>query len=504
MRDRQQIQSALLLLLSVGLGCAVLVVIVSLAYTLRLPGNSPPEMEPLPPTPIVIQPTPIPALSNVITDAATLATPGVAPSPTPILAYAEPAPTPNFIAIDPPVPAALAELSNASLVKSVEFAANIPVEKTNELQSQFYPANNIIPAQYGVDRYKIHFRSRNELGHWVSIRAEIFVPHVDTPTEFPVFVYGAGTTGINNECAPLDEDARGRNWGQYQIHLASYAAQGFITVMPHWQGYDDQTRTHNYFIASLEASTLLDVTRATYELFNNNLLPDVAARPAAAIFFGGYSQGGHGAFAALDAAPEYAPELPIKGVVGHATSPNVEALLRERPPLAPYIVYSYLNYYGDSVIKPEAVFLPHWQSTFYEDASTKCVDEAYQYYPRSPELIYLPEFSDALYGNRLAEAFPAFKQALDLNYVGGSSNTEVPVVLFHGEADTIVSSDTHEQFVARLCNLGKTVDYKLYPGVTHFQTRQASFVDSINWMRNILSGQPPQSQCSEFFTSKID
>ncbi len=462
------------------------------------------DSTPAPPAPAAIQPTNVPALTNVITNATELSTPGVEPSPTPILAFAEPPPTPAIIAIEPPVPAAMAELTSDSLVKEVEFANSIPVESANQLQSQFYPANNFLPAQFAIDRFKLRLRSRNELGHWVSIRAEIFVPRVDAPTEFPLFVYGAGTTGISNLCAPLDEDSRGRNWGQYQTHLVSYAAQGFITVLSHWQGYDDQTRTHNYFIAGLEASTMLDVTRATYELFNKNLLPGVSARPAQAIFFGGYSQGGHGAFAALDAASHYAPELPIKGMVGHATSPNVEALLRERPPLAPYIVYSFLNYYGDNVINPEAVFLPNWLPTFYADASSKCVDEAYEYYPAEPELLYQPEFSAALYGDRLAETFPAFKQALDLNYVGGSPNTEVPIVLFHGEADTIVTPDTHDQFVGRLCNLGKNVNYKLYPEVDHFQTRQASFVDSITWMRNILSGQLPESQCSAFFTSRIE
>ncbi|MCB0155858.1 MAG: prolyl oligopeptidase family serine peptidase, partial [Anaerolineae bacterium] len=267
---------------------------------------------------------------------------------------------------------------------------------------------------------------------------------------------------------------------------------------------DDQTRSHNYFIAELEASTLLDVTRSTYEIFNSNLLSNVVARPAQAIFYGGYSQGGHGAFAALDAASQYAPELPIKGIVGHATAPNVEALLRERPQLAPYIIYAYLNYYGAEVISPESVFQSNWLSTFYTDASTKCVDEAYQYYSGNPQAMYRPEFSDLLYGDRLGESFPAFKEVLDSNYVGGSIDTGVPVVLFHGAADDIVTPQTHNNFVARLCNQGKNVSYKLYPEINHFQTRQASFVDSITWMRNILNGQTPESQCSTFFTSQFE
>lgn len=484
----------------------------------RLFGSDPTEQ----PAAVVI-PTPLaPLPDTVITDATVLPAPGVEltdvppitqvePTPAPPVALIEPASTPSTIvsepppvAIEPPVTAALAELANVdSLVKEAGFVSTIPIDTINQFQANFYPDNNRLPAQYAVDRFKIRFKSRNEMGHWVSVRAEVFVPKVDAPAEFPLFVYGAGTTGINNKCAPLDEDTQGRNWGQYQTHLLSYAAQGFITVLPHWQGYDDQTRKHNYFIAGLEASIMLDATRAVYELFNKNQLVGVQARPAQAVFYGGYSQGGHGAFAAVDAARQYAPELPIKGIVGHATAPSVEALLRDRPQLAPYIIYAYLNYYGD-VISPESVFLPNWLPTFYTDASTKCVDEAYQYYPPDPNLIYRLEFINALYGERLAETFPAFKQVLDLNYVGSSPDTSVPVVLFHGEADTIVSPRTHDHFVARLCNLGKNVSYKLYPEINHFTTRQASFIDSVTWMHNVLGGQIPESQCSAFFTSKFE
>jgi predicted esterase len=452
---------------------------------------------------VAAQPTGVTVLTNgVITNATMLSPSGGEPPPAALALITQP--TPPTIAIEPPVPAALAELTTGSLVKEVESVTTISVEAINQLQAKFYPDSNQLPAQFAVDRFKLRFKSRNELGHWVSIRAEMFVPRVDAPAEFPLFVYGAGTTGISNLCAPLDEDTRGRNWGQYQTHLLSYAGQGFITVLPHWQGYDDQTRKHNYFIAGLEATIMLDATRAVYEAFNKNLLANISARPAQAVFYGGYSQGGHGAFAALDAATHYAPELPIKGIVGHATAPNVEALLRERPPLAPYIVYAYLNYYGGDVINPETVFLPNWLPTFYTDASTKCVDEAYQYYPADPKLLYRPEFIEALYGDRLAETFPIFKEALEINYVGNSPSTSVPVVLFHGGADAIVTPETHEHFIARLCNLGKNVTYKLYPEINHFQTRQFSFIDTVTWMRNILNNQPPESQCSAFFNSKFE
>jgi hypothetical protein len=199
----------------------------------------------------------------------------------------------------------------------------------------------------------------------------------------------------------------------------SYAAQGFITVLPHWQGYDDPTRKHNYFIARLEASIMLDATRAVYELFNKNLLPNVPARPAQAVFYGGYSQGGHGAFAALDAASQYAPELPIKGVVGHATAPDVEAILRERPPLA-RTSCMLINYYGDH--RPRAIFLSNWLPTFYTmpqpNASMRFIILS-----RRPKAALPLEFLDALYTG--IGRVPAGKRRLNL-ICRRSPDTSVP------------------------------------------------------------------------------
>ena len=386
----------------------------------------------------------------------------------------------------------------------VVFMETVQTNVLDESQRRFYPGNNFIPARYPVDRYQLHFRSHNELGRSVPIRAELYVPRVETQTQFPLFVYGAGTTGIGNTCAPLDEKLRNRNWGLYETHMLSYAAQGYIGLLPHWQGYDDQTRTHPYFIASLEGTILLDATRAAYEFFANPANLDILAEPAQAVFYGGYSEGGHGAFAAQDMAASYAPELPIKGVVGHATAPSVEALLRERSPLAPYIIYAYLNYYGGEIINPESVFQPQWLPTFYQDASTKCVDEVYEYYPNDPIRMYRPEFLEALLGDRLGEVLPGFKAALDENYVGNSEDINVPVILLHGEADDIVTPQTNEAFIAKLCNRGKNMTYKIYPGVNHFETRQNSFVDTLSWMQRVAEGNIPESGCSEFFNSQFE
>jgi len=419
------------------------------------------------------------------------------------LATATPLPpaTPLPIPTEPPtaeptqVPETIAALIRGGSISNALYMDTVTAAQINQLAAQFYPASNQVAAQYDVDRYQIYFQTLNESDELVSVRAEIFFPRVSQWAAFPILVYGSGTTGIGPTCAPLDEWTRGRNWGNYRTHMLSYAAQGYIAVFPLWQGFDDETRTHPYFVARLEGYLMLDAARATYSFFATPLSPDILAQPLDAVFFSGYSQGGHGAFAADQFAPWYAPELPVRGVIGHATAPSVEALLRERPALAPYIVYAYGTYYGSYVIAPENVFLPQWLPTFAQDVTSKCVDDVYAYYPAQAAQLYRPDFLDALFSGQLASGFAAFKQVLDLNDVGNAINPNTPALLIHGATDPVVTPQTNEAFMARICSQGKRVTYYLYPEVNHFVTRQHGFVDTLTWMREVLNGGVPRSDC---------
>jgi len=405
-------------------------------------------------------------------------------------------PTPTTARVPAPAPTSTPVRTGAII--EVAYMDTYSADAIDGMVARFYPTDNQTPARYAIERYHMRFETTNELGAIVSIRAEIYVPRADNPVLFPLFVYGAGTTGIGNDCAPLDEVARNRSWGNYRTHMLSYAAQGYIGVLPLWQGYDDLTRTHPYFISELEGYIMLDATRAAYNFFRQPAAANLNARPLNAVFYGGYSQGAHGAFAADKMASWYAPELPIQGIIGHASAPSVEALMRERPSLSPYIIYAFRDYYGPDIIDPADVFLPRWVDTFQKDASSKCVDEAYGYYSSDPRQMYRPEFLDILFNDRLGEEYPIFKQALDTNYAGTWANLQTPALILHGETDPIVTPQTAEAFIAQLCRLGKNVTYNLYPDANHFLTRQHSFVDTLTWMRAILNGETPRSDCAAY------
>jgi pimeloyl-ACP methyl ester carboxylesterase len=201
-------------------------------------------------------------------------------------------------------------------------------------------------------------------------------------------------------------------------------------------------------------------------------------------------------------AAEYAPELDIKGVVGHATSPDVEGLMLDSPRYSPYIVYAYRTFYGLDTIDPADVFLPNWLVAFDEDVTSKCIDDVFEYYPNDPARLFTPEFRAALYGDRLADEYPRFKALLDLNDSSYKEYGSIPILLLHGAADPIVQVRTIEAFRSYLCGEGKNVSYKLYPGVNHFMTRQYGFVDTLTWMQTILNGDSPASNCPYMTTGQ--
>jgi alpha-beta hydrolase superfamily lysophospholipase len=167
----------------------------------------------------------------------------------------------------------------------------------------------------------------------------------------------------------------------------------------------------------------------------------------------------------------------------------------DSPRYAPYIVYAYRDFYGAEVVDPEDILLPTWNSTFEEDVTSKCIDEVFNHYTNDPARMFTPEFREALYGDRLAEAYPLFKAKLDANDSNQKAYPDVPVILLHGAADPIVKVRTIEAFAAYLCGTGHNVTYNRYPGVDHFQTRQHSFYDTLLWMEYILDGNTPSSNC---------
>jgi len=240
---------------------------------------------------------------------------------------------------------------------------------------------------------------------------------------------------------------------------------------------------------------LLDAAKAVYGFAHRLVAADILAEPAQAVLFMGYSSGGHAVFAARDWAATYAPDLPIKGVIGFGPTTNVQTLMKEDPIFSPYTVYAYRAFYGNEIIGVEDVFLPVWVDGFESDVLTKCVDDIFMYYSRSTRDMYSLEFRDILFSDKLRQYYPGFAEALETNSVGLRGGSSIPVLILQGTGDTVVTPDSQRQFVEQLCGKGGSVTYLEYPAVAHVNVRWTSFGDVLSWLQRIRAGDVPQNDC---------
>jgi hypothetical protein len=360
---------------------------------------------------------------------------------------------------------------------------------------RFYVYDNALPAQYGVDWYQIRFTTTDRQGQGLPVTAQVLVPRAGQgqPAEFPVYVFGAGTTGLGEACAPSRERPLERDWGDFEAHLLSYAARGYVAVMPDYAGFSDPVRHQYYYVAEMHAHVMLDAARAVQALFKGEGAP-AGVGVANAFFFAGYSQGGHAAFVARDFAPRYAPELGVKGAIAYGGRGDVASLLAEFPALGPYLLYAYSSYYGADKVDPAQALLPRWLPTLAEDVTSMCIDEVPGYYGDDPRRIYRPEFLAALQGGRLGQEYPALKAILDQNNAGPGDKV-VPVLFLQGLADTIVTPQTSRAYLRRICDAGGRATYLTYEDIPHVLTRQVSYRDTLEWMGDVLQGRPVPSDC---------
>jgi pimeloyl-ACP methyl ester carboxylesterase len=369
------------------------------------------------------------------------------------------------------------------------------IVRKEEIREECFPYFKyyIIPSShYDVATYRIIYRSTDVDGSPADITAQLFVPVFEQETERPLYVFGSGTTGIADQCAPSIEDPAVRVLGHYRGYTMSFAGLGYISIIPDYLGFNDPARPQRYFSKAAEAHVMLDAVRAVRNFSEQT---GNGAVPSEKVFLSGYSQGGHAAFAAADLRDEYAPEIRITGVIGYGSTPNVTTLLKEGPRYAPHVLYSYSRIYDD--IDPAKYLKEEWAVSLAEDVAVMCVTEFQRYYPRDARELYRPEFHRALYHGNLEDEFPGLYRRLEENK-SGLSGHGIPSLIIQGARDTIITTPSQTDFAEELCGTGSPVKYVVLEGVYHKYTRAAGFQAAVLWMNRLVRGKKPESDCRLF------
>lgn len=349
------------------------------------------------------------------------------------------------------------------------------------------------PARYDVDIHYLDFETTDLDGGVASTRAQLFVPRLEAAEEVPLYLFAPGSTGLTHGCRASREHLINVDWGRYRIHGLAHAAQGSIVVLPDYMHSDVIGGIEPYFISSAEARVVLDAVRAARVFLDGS---DYHARPASGAFLAGYSQGGHAVFAAADLREEYAPDIEIAGIIGYGPSTSVENLFREWTVAAPMVIYAYSRFYGEDRFDPARMLADRWLDSLSHDVMTQCIGGIQRFYPPEPGPLYRPEFTEALLGGRLADEYPDIAELMAENNAGLSGHG-IPVLILAGTDDIVVFPESQTEFVTALCDLGSPVRYRIYEGARH-DTRQIGFSEAVDWMRALLDGESPPSDCEQY------
>lgn len=377
---------------------------------------------------------------------------------------------------------------------SIKEAQSYDENQTLRAINRFVPGQGL-KAEWKVDEYDLHFTITVEDGKTSTITAKVYIPRIEDEDNsdegFPFIVYGPGSTGLDDRCAPSREDPRNPDLGNYPNQMIAQASQGFVVVMPNYEGLDNLDRIHVYFNAELEARTMLGA--AEVALSQTEVALPLANKK---VFFGGYSQGGHAAFAAADKAELYTPDMEIGGIYGHGPTTDITDFLLMNPNLAPYFVFSYDAYYPE--VESSRILSDRALKRL-SRASTLCVDEAFQYNSTSGAATYTPEFWAMLSSEdpdtALKEQYPELAGIFSANDAG-TSYVEYPTLFLQGTGDPIVTAEAQQVIINKLCARGVPVSLKTYPNLHHWWTRQNSFKETNDWIRAVSSGRSVDTECN--------
>ena len=386
------------------------------------------------------------------------------------------------------VTAACAQAQPGTLVEITPTGTLSPAEIDARTAGRFRNNGERAPAaQYPVDTYLLQVESTWFDGSPTPITAQLFIPRV-AASERILFTFAPGSTGLVEACAPSRPFVETGQYGTYNAYTLAYAGQGLVSVMPNYPGFFEIGVIQPYFVRLAEGQAVLDVMRAVPEALTrlgSDLIIDAA-------FVGGFSQGGHAAFAAADLLAEYAPEVPLRGVIGFGPTTRLEALFREFTYVAPWVVYSYATFFGERM-DPAQVLAEPYLSRLVGDAENQCIAGVQGYYPSSPEALYQPEFLTSLLQGTLEETHPGIAELFVENDAGLAGHG-LPALILQGVDDPVVTLDSQNIFVEQLCALGSAVRYPNYLRTRH-ETRYLGFHPAIEWMEALQAGKAPPSDC---------
>jgi alpha-beta hydrolase superfamily lysophospholipase len=329
-----------------------------------------------------------------------------------------------------------------------------------------------VPAPAGSSGAAIVYWSTTVTGALVAVSGVLFQPASAPAQPRPIVAWAHGTSGLGSQCAPSQAFFAGQ--GSWMPLVKQTLQLGAVFVATDYQGLGVGGGSP-YLVGLSEGRDVLDSIRAAAQYTH------AGARPLAVAL--GESEGGGAALFAAELAPQYAPQLRLRGVAAVAPPSHLAELAADLSG-GQNFGYDLMAIAGFQVAYPSLSQDDRLLTAAGRAALARIQDQC--------ETQILKELSggtEAEFGVAAVLQAPDFAARLVQNDPG-HRKTPVPIFIAQGSADTIVSVQASRALVQEYCAAGDSVVGRLYPGATHGDILQFSLSDVIAYLRDRLQGHP--------------
>lgn len=325
--------------------------------------------------------------------------------------------------------------------------------------------------------------------------------------ERPLVVIAPGTHGQGDQCAPsrlLNSIVQFTPpldfFTEYEIiSMTAMLLQGYSIVVTDYDGLGTPGH-HTYVNRAAEAHAVLDAARAAQNLEGTTIGED---GPVALY---GYSQGGGAVAAAAELAPEYAPDLDIKGGYAGAPPADLSATLEQIDGTAltgaiGYTINGLVEAYPDlsEILDAE---INDSGRTMLAGVGNQCLAETLLHHGFQTTNQYTRT------GESLSEVIartPRIQEIIDEQRIG-KRTPDVPMLIQHGTQDDIVPYGQGRQLALDWCDNGATVQFSpnhtppILPGliVNHFVPMLGGKPEAVAFIGDRFNDVPVTGNCGQF------
>lgn len=327
----------------------------------------------------------------------------------------------------------------------------------------------------GAVAWRIMYLSTGMNGEPIAVTGVVVAPKDASTSPRPVIAWSHGTIGVLPECAVSHTKDPYKQTPVVDLMVR----QGFVVVATDYLGLGTPG-VHPYLVGTVSAYSILDSVRAARQL-------DVNAGERFVVW--GASQGGQAALWAAQSAAEYAPELKLVAAAASAPAINLAGIIEAKIDdqgggvFISEALYAWAHAYPnanlDDIIKVE-------QRAQFERMATTCVSTPAAFLTIGGLLKPSEYLSVDLF------ATEPWRTIIDENRPSG--RIDVPLLITHGTADTLIPIELSEAEVVRRCTEGENVTFVRLPGVGH-DARNESGIITVGWIEDRFADRNSGATC---------